>query len=98
MPRRSTKRPESAPQVDRSTYEQYVANMKHYEVIDLEDDEWGVLRCPKKDCKGEFKVQRDKFKDSKPQIGRSCPYCFRTSALPGTEITAENLNRGRSSG
>lgn len=95
MPPRSTSRPVSAPQVSDDTYKQYVKNMKNYDVIDLEDDDWGVLRCPKKDCKGEFKVKRTQFKESKPQIGRSCPYCFRTSALPGVEITAEGLNRGR---
>jgi hypothetical protein len=97
MPRNSTKensRPESAPRVHSDTYMEFIRNVKNYEVIEL-DDKWGTLRCPKKDCKGEFKVIREKFKDSKPSIGRSCPYCFRTSALPGAEVTAEGMNRGR---
>lgn len=98
MPRNSTKkaRPASAPQVDQTTYDKFVANMKHYEIVEMSpEDPWATLRCPKSDCKQEFKVKRKEYKESKPQIGRSCPYCFRTSALPGAEITAENLNRGR---
>lgn len=84
------------PGVDPKVYKEYVKNMKHYEVIELDDDgEWGTLRCPKKDCKGEFKVKRKQYKECRPQVGRSCPYCFRTSGKPGEEITAESLNVGR---
>jgi aspartate carbamoyltransferase regulatory subunit len=90
MPRDSTE----PYRVQSDAYAEYVKNMKHYEVIDLEG-EWGVLRCPKSDCKGEFKVKRKQFKESKESIGRSCPYCFRTSAKPEEEITAEGLNRGK---
>lgn len=46
----------------------------------------GRLRCPKKFCKGEFVVDRKKFKETKVNfVKRSCPYCFTTSFVPGTK-------------
>jgi hypothetical protein len=66
--------------------------MKHYEVTEQEaGEEWATLRCPRSDCEEEFKVRRKPFKESRKQIGRSCPYCFRPSAIPGAEINRANL-------
>lgn len=81
MPRRSTEYDPIA---------ELVKEMKHYEVIDLEE-EWGHLKCPRSDCEGEFKVIRKEFKESRRQVGRSCPYCFRVSAVPGSKISKETV-------
>lgn len=92
MPRSSTKKKTKEPG---SAYSKVIAEMKHYEVVELDEDGvWGTLRCPKDDCEGEFKVKREDWKNSRESIGRSCPYCFRTSAKPGTEITAAGLSPG----
>lgn len=69
-------------------FKSWVAEVKHYEVVS-KNGAWGTLRCPK--CKNEFKVKRKEWKECRPHIGRSCPYCFRTSAKPGTKITEEAM-------
>lgn len=68
-----------------NTTKKYLRGMKHFEVIDVDGD-LGTLRCPKKDCGGEFTVNREQFKNSRPSAGRSCPYCFRPSIVPGQKI------------
>jgi aspartate carbamoyltransferase regulatory subunit len=95
MPRSSTKKKASKKGSSSPSYEKFVSQLKHYEVVDMDEDGiWATLRCPKKDCAEEFKVKRKEFKESKTSIGRSCPYCFRTNIVPGVEITSAGLNPG----
>lgn len=82
MPRRSTKK--------LTPFQELVREMKNYEVIEL-DGEWGHLRCPRSDCEEDFKVKRKEFKESRRQVGRSCPYCFRPSAIPGAKISEDTV-------
>lgn len=47
--------------------------------------EWLIVYCHHDDCIGHevgFLVHRKSWYKSRPQIGRSCPYCFRTGRLP----------------
>lgn len=41
-----------------------------------------TLQCPRKDCEGKFQVVVEDFKRL-PDKTRPCPYCFRTSLVPG---------------
>jgi hypothetical protein len=70
-----------------------VLDVKHFEVVDMsKGDPWATLRCPRKDCKGEFKVERKRFKESREHaVGRSCPYCFRVSGLPGADLSVNSV-------
>ena len=47
--------------------------------------EWLIVYCHHDDCPGHevgFLVHRKTWYKSMPQIGRSCPYCFRVGRLP----------------
>jgi hypothetical protein len=73
--------------------------LKEFVVTQL-DDEWAWVRCPRKDCKGEFCVHRERWKGQEPQIvTRACTYCFRVSLLPGKakdrQAVQRALQRGR---
>lgn len=58
-------------------------SLKEFTVTQV-DGEWGWLQCPRHDCKGEFAVERKKFKECNGEIvTRACPYCFRVSLIPG---------------
>lgn len=61
--------------------------MKPYVVVS-KDGALGTLRCPKRACKGEFTVNREKFKMEKYRA-RPCPYCFKCSYVPGRENEEE---------
>lgn len=78
----------------RDMVQELADEMKHYEVVEMEEGgEWATLECPRSDCGEEFKVKRKEFKESRKQIGRSCPYCFRPSAIPGAKISKANLEK-----
>jgi hypothetical protein len=64
--------------------EDYMAPvLKEFNVVKV-SAKHGTLACPKKDCKGEFTVDRKQFKAQKPTFPtRPCPYCFKVSLIPG---------------
>lgn len=93
MPRPTTKkRPKPKPKDRHSrAWRTALQNMRDYEIVEKEteaDPEEGRLRCPHKDCQGEFVVNRSKWKELK-HAGRACPYCFRASRVPGRKYPEE---------
>lgn len=72
-------------------YKSVLKEMKEYEIVEKEteaDSAEGRLRCPKKDCQGEFVVNRKQWK-AHGSAGRACPYCFRASKVPGRRYAEE---------
>jgi len=62
--------------------------LKQFRVLSVSREE-AKLQCPRKDCKGIFKVNREMFRGlvrggtHNPHIDtRPCPYCFRVSLRP----------------
>lgn len=66
--------------------------LKEFEVVETREanlNRLAVLRCPRRDCGGEFEVERNLFGGPipggthNPNIDtRPCPYCFRVSLRP----------------
>ena len=71
--------------------------LPNFEVVEV-DGKWGTLRCPRRQCKGVFKVVRKKFKEpweirthntrgtlvEARGTTKPCPYCFVVAKIPGT--------------
>lgn len=65
---------------------QFVSTLPAYDAKKSSDyPEWLIVYCHHEDCVGHevgFLVHRKSWYNSRPQIGRSCPYCFRVGRLP----------------
>lgn len=54
-----------------------------YKIVEREEGGWIKVQCPRKDCRGHFKVKARAWAESRPAFtGRSCPYCFKANGLP----------------